>query len=223
MSTTTVTSAAIVGIVLVAAVISGVLGLHFWRKRVESLQAKALPEPDEPQPIIGPPLPTPLAPEAAAISPQQQSQQHEQYHQRNASSPTPPPEMAGIPRVPVPTPMYIQAARRSRSTHLVSPDAASPVSPVSPASTTSFPPVYPSAGTAPPSSIPLPDSTRTSLYLSEKDVEAGIASTGEEEDNRRNSSGSGRVRGFISRMASVKNAESRVDEEVANEKTKDMV
>ncbi|KAK7544415.1 uncharacterized protein J3D65DRAFT_663666 [Phyllosticta citribraziliensis] len=219
MSTTTVTSAAIVGIVLVAAVISGVLGLHFWRKRVERSQAKALPEP-EPQPI-GPPLPTPLAPEAAAISPQEQQQQ--QCYPQNASSPPPPPEMAGVPRVPVPTPMYIQAARRSRSTHLVSPDAASPVSPVSPASATSFPPVYPSAGTAPPSSVPLPDSTRTSLYLSEKDIEAGIASTGEEEDNRRSSSGSGGVRGFIRRMASVKHAESRVDEEVANEKTKDMV
>ncbi|KAK8173841.1 hypothetical protein IWX90DRAFT_155542 [Phyllosticta citrichinensis] len=38
-TTTTVTSAAIVGIVLVAAVISGVLGLHFWRKRVERSQA----------------------------------------------------------------------------------------------------------------------------------------------------------------------------------------
>ncbi|KAK7567550.1 hypothetical protein BKA81DRAFT_408063 [Phyllosticta paracitricarpa] len=207
MSTTTVTSAAIVGIVLVAAVIGGVLGLHFWRKRVERLQAKALPAP-EPQPI-GPPLPTPLAPEAAAMSPQQQ------YHQRNASSPPPPPEMTGMPRVPVPTPMYIQAARRSRSIHLVSPDGAtaSPVSPVWPASTTSFPQFYPSAGTAPPSSVPLPDSTRTSLYLSEKDVEAGIASSSEEVDNKRSSSGSGGVRGFIRRMASVKNGGSRVDEE----------
>ncbi|KAK7557849.1 hypothetical protein IWX91DRAFT_344641 [Phyllosticta citricarpa] len=46
MSTTTVTSAAIVGIVLVAAVIGGVLGLHFWRKRVERLQAVSILDSD---------------------------------------------------------------------------------------------------------------------------------------------------------------------------------
>ncbi|KAK8237938.1 hypothetical protein HDK90DRAFT_509620 [Phyllosticta capitalensis] len=228
MSTTTVTSAAIVGIVVVAAIIVGLLCLHFWRKRVERLQAKELPAP-EPQPI-GPPLSPQVAqaPQAAAAAaiPPPQAPQHPQ-HQRHASSP---PQMDGMPRVPVPTPMYIQAARRSRSTHLVSipplpgqavsTDAASPVTPVSPASSTSFPAFYPAAR---PSSIPLPDSTRTSLYLSEKDAEAGIVQQEPGNESRRSGSTDGGVRGFIRRMASTKKTESRVDEEAATEKANDMV